>query len=133
MKTIIVIVVLGILFSCTEQDGPNKAINETIPYGSSLQLEAIRKDIETKYNSLSLEQKLDLCLQQFYLADPEYHKNLLENRPESVKAILLENELFVKICRGRRIDPNDIPDDYFAAEKPAIMTISEMTELINSK
>lgn len=133
MKTIIMIIALGMLFSCTEQEVPTKAINEAVPYGSSLQLEAIRKDIQTKYNSLSLEQKLDLCLQQFYLADPEYHKNLLENRPESVKAVLLENELFVKICRSRKIDPNDIPDDYFAAEKPAFMTISEMTELINSK
>ncbi|MGB6037828.1 MAG: hypothetical protein WBG42_16255 [Cryomorphaceae bacterium] len=113
MKTILMIVTMGLLFSCTEKEIPEK----TILTGSNHQLEAIKKDIESKYASLSFEQKLEFCLLDFSFASPKVYKDLLEHPPDDVKATLLENEVFLKICESRKIDPNDIHKDYFSAKK----------------
>ena len=134
MKAILMILAAGMLFSCTEQKVPDDPIpRAAIPYGSNMQLESIRKDIKTKYAGFSFEEKLVLCLQEFYLADPEYLKYLQENPPESVKAVLLENDLFLKICQGRKVDPNDISEDYFSPKKPGVLSKSELTQIINIK
>jgi hypothetical protein len=110
MKTILLITTLGLLCACTNQETPKS----TISYGSSHQLEAIRKDIKSQYASLSFEQKLELCLLNFSFASPKYYNYLLENEPVDVKATLLKNDVFLIICEKRHIDPNDIPTDYFS-------------------
>lgn len=113
MKTIFLITGLGLLYSCSSPETPKS----TVPYGSSLQWEALRKDIKSQQASLSFEDKLDLCLLDFSFASPKYYKHLLENQPDDVKATLIENDLFLKICEKRQIDPNDIPNDYFSPYK----------------
>jgi hypothetical protein len=115
MKILLMIItILCLLFLYTKKDTPN---DDPIPYGSNSQLEAIRKDIEAQIASLSLEQKLELCLLDFSFASPEYYQYLLDNKPDNVKTTLLESEVFVKICKNRKIDPNDIPTDYFSPYK----------------
>lgn len=113
MKTIFLIITLGLLCACAKKETPVS----TIPYGSSLQWEEIRKDIESQYASLSFEQKLELCLLDFSFTSPKNYKDMLEHPPDDVKATLLENDVFLKICERRKIDPNDIPDDYFSPYK----------------
>lgn len=110
MKTTLMIITMGLLFSCTQQEPPKS----TKLYGSSEHIEAIIKDIQTKYASFSIEQKLDLCVLDFAFADPEFYADLVVNRPKDMKATLLANEQFVRICKSRSVDPNDMPDDYFA-------------------
>ena len=110
MKIPFIIIGMGILLSCSEKEASKK----TTFYGSNHQLESIREDIETQLASLSLEQKLELCLLDFSFASPKYYKYFLENEPDDVKATLLANEVFVKICKSRNLDPNDIPADYFS-------------------
>jgi hypothetical protein len=113
MKIPFIIIAMGILLSCSEKEASKK----TTFYGTNHQLESIRKDIETQLAGLSLEQKLELCLLDFSFASPKYYKYLLDNKPDDVKATLLENEGFLRICKGRKIDPNDIPEGYFSADK----------------
>jgi len=114
MKTIFMIAALGLLFSCTTQEAP---IHDSIPYGSSKQLESIRSELKTKTAGLSFDTKLELCLLDFSFASPEYYKHLQEKPPKDVKTTLLDNEVFVKICKRRKVDPNDIPTDYFSPYK----------------
>jgi hypothetical protein len=113
MKTIFLIIGLGLLCACTNQETPKS----TIPYGSNHQWESIRKDIEAQIASLSYEDKLELCLLDFSFASPDYYKKLQEDPPKNVKTTLLANEVFVKICKSRNIDPNDIHEDYFSPYK----------------
>jgi hypothetical protein len=104
---------MALLFSCSEKEAPKK----TTLNGSNHQLESIKKDIKTQLASLSFEDKLELCLLDFSFASPEYYQDLLDNKPDNVKATLVENEVFLKICKHRKIDPNDIAEDYFSAKQ----------------
>jgi hypothetical protein len=113
MKTILLITTLGLLCACTNQETPKS----NIPYGSSPQLEAIRKDIKSQQASLSFEDKLEICLFEFSFESAKDYKDMLEHPPDDVKATLLKNDVFLKICEKRHIDPNDIPNDYFSPYK----------------
>jgi hypothetical protein len=113
MKTIFLITTLGLLYSCTNPE----TTKSTVPYGSSLQWEAIRKDIKSQQASLSFEDKLELCLLDFSFESAKDYNDMLEHPPDDVKATLLKNDVFIKICEKRHIDPNDIPNDYFSPYK----------------
>ncbi len=113
MKTLFVLAAMALLLSCSEKE----VSKETIPYGYGHQWEAIRKDIESQYASLSFEDKLELCLLDFSFESAQDYNDMLEHPPDDVKATLLKNDVFLNICERRRIDPNDIPDDYFSPYK----------------
>ena len=85
--------------------------------GTNAQLDSIKADIQMKRKSLSFDQKLEICLFEYSLQYQDIYQDMIDNQPDDVKAVLLKDEGFIRICKSMGIDPNNIPEDYFSPYK----------------
>lgn len=114
MKKLIVILLSISLLSCSTEnfDSPKKKSIKLSEHTE--EIDALRKDITDKYNSLSLNQKLELCVQVYSFEYPHSYKAIMENVEFSVDYLLFKDPKFIKLCKKRNVDLSNIPDNYFS-------------------
>lgn len=94
--------------SCREE--PKKVIN--LNEVQKAYAEELRRDIMSKYNSLSEVQKLILCFQDYSFLYPEDFEDLVNEDPEKFADRLRNDEKFIALCKKKNLDHRLIPDDF---------------------
>lgn len=119
MKKLFLLLLIGIIFSCTNNknyvDVPFE-FNETAQQGDSLE-KIIRKEWN---NELTLDQKIELTLRSYYIKFPIRYRSIVkEDLDVDLKSFLFNFDTwFITMCKDRGIDYENIPDDYFGPTYP---------------
>lgn len=119
-KVILILFSLSLLTACSIESNNENKSSIKLSDGSK-QISELYNDIETKYNSLSLNQKLELCVQAYSLEYPKRYLEYLSDPEFDIKYLLFNDKNFIKICNNRNVDLSNIPADYFSPDgTPAI-------------
>ena len=108
MKTILIIIVLGLLPSCTNHSQFENIKSISIKEANA-PLSDIKKDILKKTANISNYTKLNLCFIDYMFKYPEKYKELLKLPNGFEKQYLTSDSDFRTICASRDLALEDIP------------------------
>jgi len=120
MKNLILASIVLILASCSnglpDYSKVEPVTQEELNEINKNSWDEIRGPIDSMIASLTDEELLILCCQEYEIKYPETIKEIQANRPENLQAFLTSDPRFIKICNKLGLDPFSLPGSYFGDE-----------------